>query len=477
MTATLPADLTAALTQRFRRYIDYPTPLAMELALRPDYTETPALKLISNKLAETFNKPDGRLIISMPPQEGKTELVRAAVIQQLTLNPDKRVILGSYNQDLANHSGQQIKQEIENNPQLGINLSKDTRAKSEWALNGARGGMIARGRGAGVSGRAADLLIIDDPFKEGEAESPTVRDECWEWWRTGLATRLSPGAPVIVIMTRWHQDDLVSRLLTQDAHAGWQYLNIPAQCEDETADPLKRKRGEYMLSARGRTTQQWEARKATLGSRAWNALCQGRPAPAEGGIFRRDWWRTYDTPRWLTNERGQHWVRDGQLIQSWDLAFKNTPDSDWVVGQVWQIVGANAWLLDQVRGRWSFTQTREQILALSTKWPQTAAKYVEDKANGSAIIDALQQTLPGLIPVNPRDGKQARANAVTPLIEAGNIYLPTPALASWAENLLEELAVFPNGTHDDQVDALTQALSQTYLAKHGRAASGFMNIG
>lgn len=477
MTATLPADLSAALAQRFQRHIDYPTPLAMELALRPDFNATPALELISTKLQEAFTTPDSRLIISMPPQEGKTELTRAAIIQQLTLDPDKRVILGSYNQDLANHGGQQIKAAIESNPQLGIHLARDSHAKAEWALAGARGGMIARGRGAGVSGRAADLLIIDDPFKEGEAESQAARDEAWDWWRMGLATRLSPGAPVIVIMTRWHEDDLVARLLDQDAHAGWQYLNIPAQCENETIDPLGRKLGQYMTSARGRTRQQWEARKLTLGTRAWNALCQGRPAPAEGGIFRREWWRTYTTPRWLTDEHGARWVKDGTLVQSWDLAFKGTDHSDWVVGQIWQTEGANTWLLDQVRGRWSFTQTREQIIELSKKWPQATAKYVEDKANGPAIIDALSATMPGLIPVNPQGGKEARANAVTPLVEAGNVHLPDRSLAPWVEPLLEELAAFPNGAHDDQVDALTQALSQIYLPAHGKTSSGFMNIG
>ena len=146
--STLSPNLAEALAAKYQRFLDYPTPLAMELALRPDYVQTPALQLISDRLQAAFDTPDARLIISMPPQEGKTELTRAAIIQQLALDPDKRVILGSYNQDLANHGGQQIKNAIENNPQLGIRLARDSHAKAEWSLDGARGGMIARGRGS-----------------------------------------------------------------------------------------------------------------------------------------------------------------------------------------------------------------------------------------------------------------------------------------------------------------------------------------
>ena len=157
------------------------------------------------------------------------------------------------------------------------------------------------------------------------------------------------------------------------------------------------------------------------------------------------------------------------------MAFKGTDSSDFVVGQVWQQVGAQAFLLDQVRGRWDFAETCEQVRALSAKWPQAAAKLVEDKANGPAVISALGRAIPGLVAVNPQGGKESRANAVTPLIEAGNVWLPTGA--PWVSDLIEECAGFPNAAHDDQVDTLTQALARMFITRPARQGSRTHNIG
>lgn len=257
--------------------------------------------------------------------------------------------------------------------------------------------------------------------------------------------------------TRWHQDDLAGRLQQHDADAGWRVLNIPAQCEDPATDPLGRELGEFMVSARGRSREQWEQRKATAGSRTWNALYQGRPAPAEGGLIKRDWWQRYTIPP----ERGT-------LLQSWDLAFKDAKTSDYVVGQVWMHDGANAYLLDQVRGRWGFTETVQQIEAMSARWPAAHLKLIEDKANGPAVIDSLRGRLAGIVPVNPQGGKEARAAAVSPFIEAGNVLLPERPFAA---ELIEECAAFPNATHDDQVDAMTQALARIFITSAGTGAT------
>lgn len=462
----IPADIACRALAIARQHADqnrrrqqaanaWGTPLAMQQHLHPDYRTTPALQLLNQEITNTLDTPGGRLIISMPPQEGKTELVRAAVTAQLTRHPGTRVILGSYAQSLASLGGRAIRDNIALHPELGIAVDRASHSRSEWGIAGHLGGVVARGRGAGVSGRAADLLVIDDPLKEGEAASRAIRDECWLWWQEGLATRLSPGAPVVVVMTRWHQDDLAGRLATLDAHAGWRTINISAQCDVPDTDPLGRAAGEYMESARGRTFEQWEQRRRTAGSRTWNALYQGHPTPPRGGIFHRDWWRTWDELPPL----------DGDFCQSWDLTFTGGSTSDWVVGQVWERRGAHMWLIDQVRGHWTFTQTLDQIARLTAKWPQAAAKYVEAKANGPAVIDALHDKIGGIIPVTPRAGKTERANAVTPLCEAGNVHLPSTAARPWAGDLHEELADFPNGVHDDQVDALTQALSQ--YAGHG----------
>ena len=155
--------------------------------------------------------------------------------------------------------------------------------------------------------------------------------------------------------------------------------------------------------------------------------------------------------------------RFDQMVQSWDLAFKDVATSDYVVGQVWGTTGADRYLLDQRRDRWDLPHTLQAIRELSDKWPQATAKLVEDKANGPAVIASLQHEIGGLIAVNPEGGKMARAAAVSPQIEAGNIYLPHPSIAPWVDGLIEECTSFPRARHDDQVDAMTQALHRLHL--------------
>lgn len=454
MTALVPASIATAALHLLDTASQAHNATCGQIAQRidPRTIATPALDLIDAELARLLDTPDGRLIISMPPQEGKsTRCSRDLPIKALIDNPDRRIVCASYGQGLANRNGRSVRNQIIAHPELGLSIAHDNGAASEWTIAGHEGGVLSVGRGAGVTGRPCDLLIIDDPLKDrAEADSLTIRDTCWDWWTDALSARLAPGAPVVLILTRWHEDDLAGRLRTLDSEAGWRILNIPAQCEEPT-DPLGRQPGEYMISARGRTRQQWEQRKLTAGSRTWAALYQGHPSPAEGDIFKRDWWQ-----RW-TRMPSLH----GTFIQSWDLTFKSSQASDWVVGQVWLQQDANCYLLDQVRGRWGFTDTIDQIINLTARWPQATAKLIEDKANGPAVIDSLRRTIPGIIPITPRESKTARANAVTPLAEAGNVWLPDHAAAAWADALVEELAGFPNATHDDQVDALTQAL--TYL--------------
>ena len=448
------------------------TPGDLARALDARTRQTPALDLIDRAVVDTLNAPDGRLIISMPPQEGKSE--RAAIttpIWQLARNPDTRVAVASYGQSLANRTGRAIRNRIAAHPELGLAIAHDNGAAAEWQIAGRDGGVLSVGRGAGITGRAVELLVIDDPLKDrAEADSKTIRDTCWDWWTDSLSTRLAPGAPVIVILTRWHEDDLAGRLIGGPDGDLWRVVNIPAQAETAN-DPLGREPGEYMESARG--ARDWEAIKTRVGARTWAALYQGHPAPAEGGIFPRTAWRRWTGQRWVEQPDGSRWAH-GQLIQSWDLAFKGTDASDYVVGQLWQLDNGDAYLLDQVRGRWSFTETCQQIQAMSARWPQATAKLVEDKANGPAVIDALHAQVPGLIPVNPQGGKESRANAVAPLIEAGHVWLPQAA--PWVEELIEEAAGFPNSAHDDQVDALTQALTRLYLTQQ-RGGTGFYDFG
>jgi predicted phage terminase large subunit-like protein len=151
-------------------------------------------------------------------------------------------------------------------------------------------------------------------------------------------------------------------------------------------------------------------------------------------------------------------ARVDEMVQSWDCAFKDLETSDFVVGQIGGRVGPNFLLLDQVRGRMDFPATVKSVRHLSAKWPYTLGKLIEDKANGSAVIQVLAHEMLGILPVNPEGGKIARAAAASPLLEAGNVYLPHPQYAPWVTEFIEESATFPNGAHDDQVDAMTQAL-------------------
>lgn len=270
--------------------------------------------------------------------------------------------------------------------------------------------------------------------------------------------------------TRWHQDDLAGRLVEKDMQAGWQVINIPAQADHRPdkgeTDLLGRAPGEFMQSARGRTQRQWELRKHTAGSRTWNALYQGRPSPAGGGVFKRDWWREYTQPMWLELPDGTRRTTNpgDRVILSADFAFKDTAASDYVAIGVWLQRGPNVYLLDQIHDRLDFLASMRALRTLAARWPQAGLKLVEDKANGTAIINTLSRTIPGIVPEVPRGGKTERANAVVPFVEAGNVWLPSVEIAPWIDGYIEEMAAFPTGKHDDQVDQTTQALNRLLLA-------------
>jgi len=264
-----------------------------------------------------------------------------------------------------------------------------------------------------------------------------------------LYTRLEKDGAILLTMTRWHMDDLSGRLLNlmqNDPDADqWTVLNFPAIAESVRHPDDPRAVGEALWPERY-TAEHLETVKASIGSFDWNSLYQQRPAPMEGGLFNREHWQLWrELPPKLTD-----WV------QSWDCAFKATSTSDFVVGQVWARDGANCYLIDQVRKRMTFTETMQAIRELSELYPTTHRKMIEDKANGSAVIDALRREIPGLIPVEPQGGKESRAQSISAMVESGNVFLPHKA--SWLGDFIEECAGFPNASHDDQVDAMSQAL-------------------
>ena len=459
----------------------FATPGDLARHLTPKSVQTPALDLIDQVLIDAYSKPDSRTMIFLAPQEGKsTRVAEVFPVWALAQNPDTRIVMASYAMSLARRNGRFIRNHIETHGKdLGIRIRPDVAAQNEWQLDGHAGGLFAVGIGGGLTGRAADMMIIDDPHSGmTTASSETYQTLAWDWWTGTAQTRLAPGAPVVLIMTRWHQLDLAGRLLAaEDGHL-WNVINIPAVAdhnpEKGETDILGREPGEWLESTRRRTVKQWEARRKGTPAREWNAMYQGRPSPTEGGLFPRKDWRYYDKPLWV-EEGGVCRTTGGadEIILSWDMAFKATQNSDYVAGQVWLKRGPDAYLLDQKHARLTFTETLAAVEAMVAKWPQASAKLVEDKANGSAVIDSLKNKVSGVIPVTPKESKEARAAAVTPFIEAGNVHLPRPSIAPWVDGLIEEAAAFPNGAHDDRVDALTQALNRLFL--RGGQGSAFLN--
>ena len=462
------------------------SPGELAKAVDPSTIQTPALDLIDQALMDVENGTCDRLIISMPPQEGKsTRVTKVGPLWFLTRNPERRIAVVSYSAGLALTFGRDIRKFITDNQgqegtlDLGLRISPDNGAASEWTLDKHKGGVKAVGLTGGLTGKPADILFIDDPVSNREqAESPTFRERAKNFWRSVGSTRLAPGAPVILILTRWHVDDMAGFLLSQPDKARWRVINIPAQAnhdpdEGET-DPLGREPGEWMVSARtnektgqSRTPDEWEQIRIQAGPRDFSALYQGSPNPETGNVFPKEWAR-YDQPLWIEQPDGSRRVPgigrdDHELVQSWDFTFKDKPTSDFVVGQVWLRIGMEAYLLDMVRARLNFNASEAALLAMSAKWPQAVAKFIEDKANGPAVINSLQKRLVGLIPIEPEGSKFARASAVSPLAHSGNIILPTAELLPNVEELIEEAKAFPNGAHDDTIDAMSQGTNRLLL--------------
>ena len=387
-------------------------------------------------------------MVFMPPRHGKSQVVsKKFPAWYLGRNPNNEIIITSYAADLAYDFSRMARNTLRDWGHLwDVQLAADSSAVGRWGINEHAGALMAAGVGGPITGRGAHVAIIDDPLKNWEdALSETIRQKVWDWYLTTLRTRLAPGGAIVLVMTRWHEDDLAGRLLAEASIGGekWEVISLAAEAEKD--DPLGRKPGEWLWPERYPPAE-YEDTKTALGTQKWVALYQQRPSPPEGSIIKRQWWQYYREPP----------AKFDEIIQSWDCAFKDLSTSDFVVGQVWGRVGAEYYLLDQTRDRMDFPATLQAVRQLTSKWPRARAKLIEDKANGTAVIQVLKKEIPGIIAVEPQGGKEARASAVSPSIEAGNAYLPQNA--PWVKDFVDECAAFPNGAHDDQVDAMSQAL-------------------
>lgn len=388
------------------------------------------------------------IALNMPPRHSKSMTITETLPSYyLGKFPEDRIIEISYNDTFARKFGKKNKEKVKQHGKelFDVEIAKDSSAADEWTLDNNIGGMISRGVLAGITGQGADLMIIDDPIKNREeADSETHRDKIWDEWIDSFSSRLHPGAIVILILTRWHEDDLQGRLLNQEygRPLNWKVFNFPLEAEEN--DILGRQIGEPLWPERyGKNFI--EERKRYPSS--FNSLYQGRPSSAEGNILKREWWKYYDKlPEIVTT------------IMSVDATFKDESDSDYVAIQVWGKTGANMYLIDNLKAKMNFPTTLQAIRNMKHKHKGAHTILVEDKANGPAIIAMLHREIGGMIPVNPQGGKVARVNAVSPHIESGNVFLPRNE--EWIHDFVEECASFPKGKNDDQVDAMSQALNR-----------------
>jgi predicted phage terminase large subunit-like protein len=427
------------------------------------------------------------LLITVPPRSGKSSLVAIFWPTWRWLRfPGTRWLFASYALTLSLRDAVRSRRVIESpwyQAQWSdrFQLRKDQNAQGRYE-NNRTGYRISSSVGGSATGEGGDCVIVDDPHNLQEIHSETIREGVLTWWDEVMASRLNDpktGARVI-IQQRAHERDLAGHVLEQ---GGYTHLNLPMEYTPQTyvfhgrvVDP-RMQPGELLCPERI-GPEQIDELKTRLGSWAYNGQYQQTPAPTGGGIFKRWWWRYWQPkgghlpPVIVPGPDGEKLAVHpvdlpeelSEVILSWDMAFKDLQDSDYVAGHVWGRLGADKYLLDRDHRRLDFPESQKAVRAMSAKWPQAHAKLIEDKANGPAIIASLKHEIPGLIPVDPGGGKVARAHAVAPVIEAGNVYVPHPQLYPWVDAYLHEHDVFPAGAHDDDVDATTQALKRWVTA-------------
>lgn len=433
------------------------------ITTKPDYDVVWFHEHLCHCIDKLISGEIKKMAVLLPPQHGKSEIVsRRLPAFLLGRFPSMKIACCSYSADRAAKLNREVQRIIDEESYQRIfpNTSLNSRnvvsdSQGSWLRNSSQFEVVGHGgsyKGVGVmgplTGDPVDFGIIDDPIKDHvEAFSPTYRGRVWEWYLNVFLARLHNDSKQLLTVTRWHEDDLVGRILARESD--WHVVTIPAIREDETNPNDPRQIGDALWPAK----HSKEAIMAVKNNseRTFAALYQQRPAPLEGGIFKRHWWKFWEKLP----------PRVDKVILSWDCAFKDLKTSDYVVGLVLAKLGADTFIVDMVRGKWDFPETVKRIREMHFMYPMASDKLIEEKANGAAVIQVLRKEIPGLIPIIPTESKESRAYAVTSVVEGGNVYLP--AFAPWRDTMLYELSVFPNGVNDDIVDALTQALRRLYV--------------
>lgn len=402
------------------------------------------------------------LILNTPPQHGKSKTITETLpAWYLLRHPDDSVIEVSYGDDLAERFGKSNLEKVrEFGALFGIAPDKNKSTAKEFQIANHKGRMISRGIGSALTGYSGDLIVIDDPVKNRqEADSESRREFIWNEFINSIMSRSQAKTKIILIMTRWHEDDLAGRIMEefQDITT---VVNLP--CEAEEDDPLGRQVGEALCPEIGKGDEWLKDFKKTYtgenGVRAWNALYQGRPTALEGNLLKREWWEYYERS---AVDNGQ--LKFEKMIMSVDATFKDEKKNDYVAISVWGKTRVRLYLVDMVNEHLNLTATIRKIKVLKAKYPKISQIYIEDKANGSAIIQMLRDQIRGVVAVVPDVSKEARVNAVSFVIEAGNVYLPRDKKITW--EFIDQCASFPNGKHDDMVDSMSMALSKLIFSR------------
>jgi len=417
----------------------------------PDFVEGSHHRHIADKFNKLATGEINRLIINMPPRHTKSEfssyLLPAWMVGR---DPKLKIIQATHTAELAVRFGRKAKTLIDSDDYRKVfktTLREDSQAAGRWETSDG-GEYFAAGVGGAITGRGADLLIIDDPHSEQDAMSKMSLERAYEWYTSGPRQRLQPGGKIVLVMTRWSTKDLTGALIANQKEAKsdqWHVVEFPAIMDHESKP--KPVWPEYW------TLDELEKVKAALPVTKWNAQWMQQPTSEEGAILKREWWRTYekdDIPPIY------------HVIQSYDTAFLKKETADYSAITTWGVFyptedsGANLILLDAIKGRYEFPELRRLALEQYRYWnPETV--IVEAKASGLPLTYELRKMDIPVMNYTPSKGndKHARVNAVAPLFESGMIWAPKQ---KFAEEVIEECASFPYGDHDDLVDSTTQAI-------------------
>jgi len=423
---------------------------------------------ISKKFPKTKD-----LIINIPPRSAKSYLVSVMLCPWAwTRYPHLKFIGSSYSNSLSITHCLHARRLIESDWYQSFwgkvyQLTSDQNVKSHFENN--KGGIrLATSVSGSVTGHGADIIIADDLVDPKQANSAAYLLAANDHYDKTLFTRLNDQTVGlrVVVMQRNHQEDTTGHLLKRNRD-GYEHICIPAEKDEGVIHPtvkppfLVKFYDENGLFFPSRFSKAFlEEAKKGLGSREYAGQYLQSPAAKEGNILKRQWWRYYSVlpPKF------------DEVIQSWDMNFKEGKNNSYVVGQVWGRKQANIYLIDQFRQQIDFTQTIRELIRLTELYPKAYAKLIEAKANGPAILSILKDKVSGLISVEPEGSKESRVHAISSVIESGNVYLPHSKIVPWVEEFIDECSNFPNGAYDDQVDAMSQALSHlasgsSYISK------------